>query len=150
DDSRGVGFGQRSTEHGEVLREHIYQPAVHPTVAGNHPIAVDGVRSVLHASCSDKPVDLNQASLVQQDLQPLPGGELPFRMLRLEPCLPSTEFRLGTAALQKREIIGHRHGDKLAGATGTMKGAERAGAMQPRTMVLPLRSLTRRYGPARR
>src|SRR5690606_30498782 len=67
-DSRSVSFRERSAENGEILGEDVYQAAVHATVAGNHTVAVNGVGAVLHASCGDETVYLDETSLVQQDV----------------------------------------------------------------------------------
>jgi hypothetical protein len=39
-DLRRVRLGERAAEHGEVLREHVDEPAVDAAVAGDHAVAV--------------------------------------------------------------------------------------------------------------
>ena len=85
-DLRGVGFRQRSAEHGEVLREREDLPAVDEAVAGDD--AVTGNDLVRHAEIAaavgDELVDLLERAGIEQQIDPLAGGQLAGGVLALE------------------------------------------------------------------
>ena len=53
DDLAGIGFRQRSAEHGEVLGEDEDQPAFDAAVAGDETVAVDLSARPCRSRCSD-------------------------------------------------------------------------------------------------
>ena len=88
-------FGQRAAEHGEVLGEHIGDAAVDGAPAGDH--AVAGDLGLLHAEIDaavlDIHVELLEGALVEQELEPLPRGELAARVLGLDAFPPAAFAR---------------------------------------------------------
>ena len=89
----GVRLGKSATEHGEVLAEHEHQPAVDHAVARNHAIARDLV--VLHAEVDTavfhKHVPLFKGAFIQQQFQPLTGGQLAFFVLGVDALLAAAQ-----------------------------------------------------------
>src|SRR6476619_5598833 len=79
-------FGQRSAEHGEILGEDVSDAAVDGAPAGDHAVARD--LALLHAEIDaavlDIHVELLEGALVEQELEPLPRGELAAGVLGLD------------------------------------------------------------------
>jgi hypothetical protein len=88
-----VSFGEGPAEDGEVLGEDENQPAVDPAGTGDDPIAGKDllVEPEVGGAMSDEAVQLEEATLVKQKIDPLASGELAFLVLLRHP--------LGAAAL---------------------------------------------------
>ena len=56
-----------------------------------------------------EPIELDEAAFIEQQLESFASGKLSLFVLRLEPCLASPQLRLGAPALQKIELVSHRH-----------------------------------------
>lgn len=84
-----VPLAQRAAEHGEILAEHEHQPAVDRARSSDHAIARNDL--ILHAEIDaimlDIHVEFLERSLVEQDLEPLPRGQLALGVLRGDPLL---------------------------------------------------------------
>ncbi len=93
-DFQRVGFGKRSAEHGEVLRENINQPAIDAAKAGNE--AVAGGTLLLHAEVDaavpDKFVKLLEAAFVQKKMNALASSEFAGFVFALTALRAATSF----------------------------------------------------------
>ena len=100
DDLRGVGFGERAAEDGEVLGEDEDHAAVDAAVAGDEAVAGDalGVHAEVCRAMGYKFVGLLEGAFVEQEVDALAGGELAGLLL--------AGAALGAAAL---------FGDRVAG-----------------------------------
>ena len=78
---------ERAAEHGEVLGEDVDQPAVDPAVAGDDAVAGHDLlgQPEIGGAVGDEPVELDEAALVEQQIEPLARGELPFLVLLRDP-----------------------------------------------------------------
>ena len=76
-------LGERAAEDGEVLGEDVDEPAVDAAGAGDD--AVTGIYLLLEAegggAVSDEAVELDEAAGVEEQIQPLAGGELALLVL---------------------------------------------------------------------
>ena len=107
-----VRLGQRAAEHGEVLREDVDEPAVDAPVAGDDAVAEDARVAIARSGGprGDEPIELHEAAVVEQEVEPLARGELPFLVLRGEPRRSAAELGRCPAALEQLEFLTHRHG----------------------------------------
>jgi len=55
----------------------------------------------------DEPIELDEAPLVEQQVEPLAGRELPLGVLGLKPLGPAAELRLGTTPVEQIEFLAH-------------------------------------------
>ena len=103
----GMGFGQRTAEHGEILAEHEHQTAVDHAVAGHD--AVAGDLGVLHAEVGtavlDKHVPFFEGAVVQQQLDALTRGELALLVLGINALLAASQTGEFTFLLQLLEDV---------------------------------------------
>src|SRR4029077_14507561 len=87
-DLLGVRLGERTAEDGEVLGEDVDRPAVDPSIASDD--AVTGIDLVGEAEVGspvgDEPVELDEAPLVEQQIETLARGELALLVLLGDPC----------------------------------------------------------------
>ena len=76
-------LAQRAAEDGEVLREDIDQAAVDPARAGDDAVAGHDLlfEAEVGRAMGDEAVELDEAALVEQEVEPLAGGELPLLVL---------------------------------------------------------------------
>ena len=67
-DLSGEGFGQRTAEHGEILREHVYLTAVDRTVAGYDAVAEIGLflEAEIIAAVLYEHIELFEGTFVEQ------------------------------------------------------------------------------------
>src|SRR5690606_25472114 len=118
--------GQRAAEHGEVLGEHAHRPAVDGAVPGDHAIAEDPL--VLHpeigAPGGDELGELDEAPLVPQGGDALPGGQLAGRMLPGNPRLAGGEGSPGFHFFQSRErVVALGHDSGVYSGVANVKGS---------------------------
>src|SRR5262249_7538126 len=95
----------------EVLAEEVDRPPVDLRVPGDDPVAERLLR--LHpevdAAVRHEPVELDERPLVDQEIDPLPRGELALLVLRLDALLPSAlERELAHPAQLVLRILGPR------------------------------------------
>src|SRR5690606_16021243 len=85
DDLLGVRLGERAAEDREVLAEDEDQPALDGAVAGDDSVAEDllVLEAEADGAVGDEAVQLDEAALVQEEVQPLAGGELAAGVLGL-------------------------------------------------------------------
>ena len=102
-----VGLGERAAEHGEVLGEHVHEPAVDAAVAGDDPVAEEPLliqpemrRTVLH----EHP-QLLKAARIQQHIDALPGRQLALFMLSFKTFHSTSEDGLRPQALQASDLF---------------------------------------------
>ena len=105
-------LGQRAPEHREVLAEHEDEAAVDRAVAGDDAVAEDAL--VLEpesaAAVDDERVELDEGPRIEQQLEPLARGQLPFGVLLLDTFLTAAESRLRAQRVQSldlRLVVGH-------------------------------------------
>ena len=77
------GFGKRTAEDGEVLREDIYQTAVDRAVTGYHAVAEVAllIDAEVRAAVFDEHVELLERTFVEKHFDTLAGGQFAFFML---------------------------------------------------------------------
>ena len=92
-DLLGVGAGQRSSQHGEVLGEQEDQTAVDGTVTSDHTIAgvVLLLHSKVHATVSLQLVVLAEGALIDQKLDSLASSQLAALVLTINALLASSD-----------------------------------------------------------
>ena len=104
-----MAFRQAAAEHGEILAEHEHQPPVDRAAAGDDPVA--GELLFLHpeidAVVLDVHVELLEAALVEQHLEPFARGQLALAVLRVDPLLAPAHPGSFAAALEFGDIGGH-------------------------------------------
>src|SRR5262249_3453551 len=112
DDLLGVGLRQRAAEHGEVLGEGEHSTAVYGAPAGDD--AVAGDPGLIHAEVGgavlDEHVELLERALVHQEIEPLAGGELAARMLRLDAPFAAAGPRAGASPFEIVLYVLHVNG----------------------------------------
>ena len=72
-----VGLAHGAAEHGEVLREAVHHAAVHRAPAGHHAVAGDALlaHAEVGAAVRHERADLDERAGVEQQLEPLAGGQ---------------------------------------------------------------------------
>ena len=102
DDFFRVHLPQRAAEGVEILRGREHELAVHVSASGDD--AVAGRAPRVHPEIGrprfDEKVDLREAAGVQQQVEPLPGGQLPPGALTLLRRLAAQRPRPGGEFLQ--------------------------------------------------
>ena len=114
-DLEGIGFRERAAKHGEILREHVDQPAVDAPEAGDETVA--GRPLLLHpeiiAAVRDKFVEFFKRAFIEQQRDALAGRELAGLVLALAALRAAAGFRFGVAPAQLGygiagfRVIGH-------------------------------------------
>src|SRR5690606_37849798 len=97
----------RSAEDGEVLGEDVHVATVHAAVTGDHAIAENlALRHVeVRAAVRDELVDLDEAVLVEKELNPLARGEFALFVLRLDAVGSASLFRFDITLLKKLDPL---------------------------------------------
>jgi hypothetical protein len=57
----------------------------------------------------DESVELDEAALVEQEVEAFARRQLPLAVLRLEARRPAAQLRFGRAAFQQGHPLSHRH-----------------------------------------
>ena len=106
DDLLAVDLAEAAAEHGEVLAEHGDWPAVHRAGAGDHAVAVGPVPRdpEVTGAVPGQLVELGERAGVEQQVDPLAGGQLAARVLFLDGRLRAGVDRFVPAALQIGEL----------------------------------------------
>ena len=101
---------ERAAEHGEVLAEDEDQPAVDGALAGHHAVARHLLlgHAELGAAVLDEHVGLLERVRVEQELDPLAGGELAALVLRLDPPLAAAQPGRRALGIELIEDLLHR------------------------------------------
>src|SRR5262249_52306711 len=111
-----VRLGERSAEHGEVLREDVDGPARDETRPADHAVAGalrPGAPEVA-APVPHEPVELEERAAVEEQLDALPRRELALRVLPLDPIAAASLEALFTKSLQVRDAFLERHDGRAA------------------------------------
>ena len=111
-DLLGEGLGERPAEDREILGEHVHQAAIHPAVAGHHPVTQNLLllEPEVGAAVRDEPVQLDEGPRVEQQIQPFPRRELPLLVLLRQPVRPAAllgERLLVMQLIEEIARIGH-------------------------------------------
>src|SRR5262249_20841837 len=108
-----VRTGEAPAEDGEVLGEDEHLPALDRAVAGDDAVAEDLLRrhpEVVRPVRLEL-VELDEAAGVEQQLDPLPRGELSVLVLLVDPLLPAAQRAL---RVERGEPLARREpGDPL-------------------------------------
>jgi hypothetical protein len=108
-----VRLAQRAAEDGEVLGEDVHQPTVDPAVAGDDAVTGNdlAIEPEVAGPVGDEPVELDEAALVEQQVEPLARGELALLVLLGDPRGSPTLLGEGLAMVQVfEELPGVGHG----------------------------------------
>ena len=111
-DLLGEHLAERAAEHGEVLAEHEHLAAVDRAPAGDHAV---GVGPLLEAgvvgAVAGQQVELVEAAVVEQVLDPLAGEHLALRVLALDRPLGTGVNAASRRAREVGDPVLHRpHG----------------------------------------
>mmetsp|Transcript_5902 Transcript_5902/g.14528 ORF Transcript_5902/g.14528 Transcript_5902/m.14528 type:complete len:493 (-) Transcript_5902:134-1612(-) len=119
-DLLGMGLAERTAEDGEVLAEGEGQAAVDHAVAGHDAVAGDLVvgHAEVDAAVLDEHVPLLEAAFVEQQLQPLAGGQLALGMLGGDALLATAEPRQGALGFKCLQDVLHGAGPRREFRTG--------------------------------
>ena len=61
----------------------------------------------------DETVELDERSIIEEQIEPFAGGKLPFRVLRLEAVGTAAELRFRDATLELLELFAHGHRSEI-------------------------------------
>ena len=106
DDLLAVDLAERAAEDREVLARTRYRAAVDRAVAGDDAVAVGAVllQAEVGRAVPGELVQLDEGALVEQQFDPLTGGQLALGVLLLDRACGAGVRRLVDAALQVREL----------------------------------------------
>src|SRR6185436_1052434 len=83
-DLAGVGLAQRAAAHGEVLAEDSHRPPVDGPEARDHAVPRHGLEAEGRRAALDELALLDEAALVEEQVEPLARGELALLVLGLD------------------------------------------------------------------
>jgi hypothetical protein len=105
-----VGFGQRAAEHGKILGKDKGLAAVHGAPAGDDAVARHFC--LLHAEFGravlDEHIEFLETSLVEQELDALPRGQLAAGVLRLDALFAAAQSRAGAPLFKSFQDVFHQ------------------------------------------
>ena len=110
-------FRQRAAEDGEVLREHVDEPAFdsapprHDAVAEHFLIGETEVGGAM----GDEAIELDERAGIEQHVEPLARRHLSFLMLRGDAVGAAALFRLRALLLEQLQFFSHSHGSENVG-----------------------------------
>ena len=106
-------LAERAAEDGEILREDVHQAAVDAPGAGHHPVPRHDllIEPEVGRAVGDEAIELDEAALVEQQIEPLPRGQLALLVLLGHPRRPASLLgeRLAVVELVE-ELAGVGHG----------------------------------------
>lgn len=157
DDFLTVYLAERAAEDGEVLRVHADGAAVDRPVAGDDTVSVGAVLldAEVGGAVPGELVELHEGTLVEQEIDPLAGGQLALGVLLFD-CACGTGVRgLVDTALQVRDLarggvdvdlfrLGHRVAAPCL-VTGTTDWWVLRLRARPRARRRPVRQLPIRF-----
>ena len=129
----GVGFGQRSAEDREILRENVNQPAVDPSVTGTRNRRRAGAALSMPKSTQRCVTNLSsflEGAFVEQQLDAFARGELSRFVLALAPFGASACFGFGAAAQFVEWISGMLFREPSPGGLACHRGTKAASVRQ--------------------
>ncbi len=102
-----MGLRQRAAEDREVLGEDVHQAPIDPAVAGDDAVARILLlgEAELGGPVGDEAVQLDEAPLIEQQIEPLPRGELSLLVLLGDAGGAATLLGLGLAMMEIVEEI---------------------------------------------
>ena len=107
-DLLAVDLREGTAVHGEILRVHGDQAAIHRAVAGDQAVTQRLLR--LHAECggavAGEGIKLNERTLVQKHLDTLAGGVLAACVLLLDSCLTAGRKAALSTCIKISELTG--------------------------------------------
>ena len=115
DDLGGVGFGERSAEDGEVLREDEDQAAFDAAVAGDEAVAVEFLlgHAEIVGAVGDQLVGFFEGAFVEQELDALAGRHLAFFVLAFAALRAAAFFGQVVAFLEFCQFLFEIHGRRI-------------------------------------
>src|SRR5690606_13575019 len=81
-----------------------------------------------------EPVELHEAALVQEQVDPLPGRELAPRVLRRDALRSAAQLGLTTQRLEPGQLLPHAHGAPPDPGPRVVPGAPPTGSSSPPTI----------------
>ena len=131
DDLLAVDLAERAAEHGEILAEHADRAPVHGAVPDDHavPVGPGGRDPEVRGAVPGQLVELGERARVEQQLDPLPGGQLASLVLLGHRLLRAGVHGLVPPPLEVGDLAcgGVRSGDGFAIASGRGGGLGRHG-----------------------
>ena len=105
-------LAQGAAENREVLGEDVHQAAIDPAVAGYDPVPGHdlAIEAEIGGAVGDEAVELDEAPLVEEKIEPLAGRELAFLVLLRHPGGSSALLGLGlpmVELIEKLTRVGH-------------------------------------------
>src|SRR5579872_200716 len=115
DNLGGIGLGQRTAKHGEILGKDEYQTPFDAAVSGDEAIAVDLLlcHSEVVAAVRYQFVGFFKRALVEQKLNALASRHFAFFMLAFAPLLASAVFGKTIALFQFSKFFFNSHGGRI-------------------------------------
>ena len=109
DDFLRVGLGERTAEHGEILREHKRLAPVHGAPTGDHAVArhLGLFHPEFDRAVFDEHVEFLERALVEQKLDALARGQLAAGVLRLDALEAAADFRAGAPLFKGFQNVLH-------------------------------------------
>ena len=106
-----MGFGKRSTEHREILRENVNQPPVDQPVPRHHTVSQHllFVESKIGRTVRYEAVEFDEGAGVQQQVETFSGCELSLFVLFPDPVGAAAQFGLLAEFLQCVELVVNAH-----------------------------------------
>ena len=100
-------LGERTAEHGEVLRENVDQPPVDLPEAGNNAVPEVAllVQSEVRGAVGDERIEFHERPLVHEQIDAFAGGELALGVLLGDAILAATQAGLVPKRAQACEAI---------------------------------------------
>src|SRR2546423_9646975 len=91
----------------------------------------------------DETVELDERSIIEEQIEPFAGGKLSFRVLRLEAVGTAAELRFRDATLELLELFAHGHRSEIVCARWRSQKT-----IWSRARVLPLLAPAEKEKPA--
>ena len=107
-----MGLRQRATEDREVLAVHGDRPIGDPSVARHDAVTEEALLpdAELGGPMRDECIELDEASGVEEQVEPLARGQLAALVLLFDALFAAAQHRLGTHAAQPFGPFVDRHG----------------------------------------
>ncbi len=107
-----MGLRHRTTQNGEVLREHVDHTAIDRAPTGDNAVTCRLVlfHAELGAAVRLEHVELFKAVFVQQKVDPFARSQFALLVLTVDPALPPAQTGLAAAVFEFLENIFHSGG----------------------------------------
>ena len=151
-DLLGVAFAERPADDGEVLAEDEDLPSADRAVTGDHPVAGRAFPAFGRGVPSDlEDVDFFEGSFVEQQVEPLPGGQLAPLVLDLDAFIPAAGEGVLSKFMEFEDVAVHDFDHQLfslsvrtrvrrpiIGTAGWCSGKKDIGRQGPRKQKIAL------------